>query len=129
MTLKIGLAQCSPRLGDLDRNFRMVLDWVDKARSAGVGMMVFPELVLTGYFVKDLVPDLALKAGDTRLEGLARSSRGMDLWVGGILEEGSQRFFNAVFFFRDGKLAGIHRKVYLPTYGLFDEGRYFGAGS
>lgn len=129
MKLKISLAQCNPKLGDLAKNIQMILDWTEKGRRAGAGMMVFPELALTGYFVKDLVPELALKAGDPRLGALARASRGMDLMVGGILEENSHRYYNAAFIFRDGKLAGLHRKIYLPTYGLFDEGRYLDAGS
>jgi predicted amidohydrolase len=127
--VKVALAQCSPFLGDLKKNLDLVLDWTGRARKAGARLVLFPELSLSGYFVKDLVADLALRPGSAPLQALARASRSIDLAVGGILEEPSGRFFNAAFFFRKGRLAGVHRKVYLPTYGMFDEGRYFGAGT
>jgi predicted amidohydrolase len=125
----VGLAQMAPALGDADANLDKVLAWVGRAKRSKASLLVFPELALSGYFVKDLVPELALKPGSPALEKIAQASRGLDLLVGGILEDGLDRFFNAVFFFRNGRLAGIHRKIYLPTYGLFDESRYFDAGS
>jgi predicted amidohydrolase len=125
---RIALAQTNPRLGDVKKNLLQVLAWVEKARLAKAGLVVFPELSMTGYFLKDLVPDVAVRTGSSELNKLALASREIDILASGVYEDSQHRYYNASFFFSRGKLRAIHRKVYPPTYGMFDEGRYFGQG-
>ncbi|HEV7677389.1 MAG TPA: nitrilase-related carbon-nitrogen hydrolase [Candidatus Dormibacteraeota bacterium] len=122
------LAQIAPRLGDVPRNLERHLSVAAEAREGGAHLVVFPELSLTGYFLKDLVPDVALRQDAPELADLARASDGVDLVVGAVLETEDARFHNAALYFSGGRLVHVHRKVYLPTYGLFDEQRYFAQG-
>jgi predicted amidohydrolase len=126
--LQVGLAQIAPALGDRGRNLAAHRHWIEKARAEQVQLLVFPELSLTGYFLKDLVPDVAVTRDGPELQELAVLSRDLDLVVGAVLEEADHRYFNASLYFSRGELQHIHRKVYLPTYGMFDEQRYLAAG-
>ena len=90
--------------------------------------MVFPELSLTGYFLKDLVPDVALRLDSEAVGALAAASESVDVLVGCVLETDDFRFHNAVLYLSGGAVHHVHRKVYLPTYGLFDELRYLAPG-
>lgn len=127
-SLRLGLAQMDPALGDRTRNLERHREWVTRARDAGAQLLVFPELSLTGYFLKDLVPDSAIRLGDATMSELSRMSDGLDLVVGAVIEEPDHRYSNASLYFSRGELVHLHRKVYLPTYGMFDEQRYFAAG-
>jgi predicted amidohydrolase len=90
--------------------------------------LLFPELSLTGYFLRDMVPDVALGLGSREVENLKRLSRRV-AFVAGLVEESSDcRFYNAAVYFDRGEIRHVHRKVYLPTYGMFDEQRYFARG-
>jgi predicted amidohydrolase len=122
------LAQIKPALGDVPHNLERHLQVVEEARGGGAHLVVFPELSLTGYFLKDLVPDVALRPDAPELADLARASDGVDLLVGAVLETEAARFHNAALYFSGGRLVHVHHKVYLPTYGLFDEQRYFAQG-
>jgi predicted amidohydrolase len=126
--LTVALAQIDPVLGDRARNLERHRHWIEEAKKAGAGLLVFPELSLTGYFLKDLVPDNAIKLGDPMMTELGRLTDGLDVVVGAVLEDPDHRFYNASLYFSGGELAHLHRKVYLPTYGMFDEQRYFAAG-
>lgn len=122
------LAQVAPRLGDVAANLRRHLEVVEEARRGGAHLVVFPELSLTGYFLKDLVPDVAVREDSPVLRDLACAADGVDVLVGAVLESEDARFYNAALYFSGGRLRHVHRKVYLPTYGLFDEQRYFAPG-
>lgn len=124
MELRIALAQVAPRLGDVDANLEMATRRLAEAAREGAGLTVFPELALSGYLLSDLVPDVAMRATDERLAALSRGAPGMLLAIGFVEETDEHRFCNTVALLRDGELIGLHRKVYLPTYGLFDEGRF-----
>jgi len=121
---RIGLAQVAPRLGEVDANLELLAGWLRRAAAEGVALTVFPELALTGYLLSDLVPDVALSADDPRLAELSRMVPGMAVVIGLIEESDDHRFFNSAVLLRDGEVIGVHRKVYLPTYGMFDEGRF-----
>lgn len=125
---RVAIAQIAPRLGDVSYNLAIHDEWLAKARSAGAELVVFPELSLTGYFLKDMVSTVALRHDSPEVARLAEWSRGLELIVGCVEESEDYRFFNSAFVFRDGQLAHVHRKVYLPTYGLFDEARYLARG-
>jgi len=126
--LTVGLAQIDPALGDRDRNLERHRDWVRQATAAGANLLVFPELSLTGYFLKDLVPDSAIRLADPIMRELGALSTDLDIVVGAVVEEPDHRYFNASLYFSRGELVHLHRKVYLPTYGMFDEQRYFAPG-
>ena len=128
--LIVGLGQIRPRLGDVQANLDRHLEVIAEARRQRVELLVFPELSLTGYYLKDLVPTVARPAdtADPVLGRLAEESRDMDLVVGFIEEDRRHRFYVATAYLSAGRLVHVHRKVYLPTYGMFDEGRYVAPG-
>lgn len=128
MRFPIALAQIAPRLGDLDANLDLVAERARAAADAGARLVVFPELALTGYLLSDLVPEVAMSAADPRLTALGSDLPELLVAVGFVEQTAEHRFCNSVALLRGGTLIGLHRKVYLPTYGLFDEGRFTSAG-
>ncbi len=129
MNVRIAVAQMDPVLGDLDRNVERHLELAELARREGAGMIVFPELSLTGYSLKDLAAELALDpATSPRLQSLLRMSKRITIVAGGVVVGEDHGVYNAGICFDAGKVVHVHRKVYPPTYGLFEEGRYFSPG-
>ena len=124
MEYRIALAQFAPRLGEVDDNVELARGWLRRGVAQGAQLTVFPELALTGYLLSDLVPEVAMRADDARLAALSREAPGMLVAVGFVEETEEHRFCNSAALLRDGELIGLHRKVYLPTYGMFDEGRF-----
>jgi predicted amidohydrolase len=120
----VALAQLAPRLGEVDANLELAAGWLRRAAAEGAQLTVLPELGLTGYLLSDLVPEVAMRADDGRLAELSRLAPGMLVALGFVEETDDHRFANAAALLRDGERVGLHRKVYLPTYGLFDEGRF-----
>ncbi len=128
MEYRIALAQVAPRLGEVDANVELLAGPLRAAAEQGADLAVFPELALTGYLLQDLVPEVAMRADDPRLGELSRSAPDLLVAVGFVEETDDHRYCNSAALVRDGALIGLHRKVYLPTYGLFDEGRFTRAG-
>lgn len=126
--VRVALAQTEPRLGDVDANLDVHLETVERAREGGADLVVFPELSLTGYVLRDQVADLAEPVDGPRLARLAEASRDIDVVVGFAEDGPGHRFHNAAAYLASGRVVHVHRKVHLPTYGLFEEGRDFGAG-
>jgi predicted amidohydrolase len=126
--LRIGLAQIAPRLGDLEANLERHHALIADARSQGVGLLVCPELGLTGYLLQDLASEVAMRLDDPRLAELARATTGLSVIVGFVEESADHRLFIAAALIEDGRIRHVHRKLFLPTYGLFDERRFFAAG-
>ena len=124
MEYRIALAQVAPRLGDVDANLAIAADAVRRAAIEGATLTVLPELALTGYLLQDLVPEVSMRADDPRLLSLGDDAPGMLVAAGFVEETDDHRYCNSAALVRDGALVGLHRKVYLPTYGLFDEGRF-----
>jgi len=122
------MAQISPLLGDLERNVSLHLEQIEAARRQHADLIVFPELSLTGYFVRDMVPDVALDPAGPEIRPLIEAAGPSALVVGLVEESPQHRFYNAALYAEGGQIVHVHRKVYLPTYGLFDEQRYFAAG-
>lgn len=125
---KIALAQMAPALGDVPRNLALHEKLAREAASHGAGLVLFPELSLTGYFIKDLVPTVALRRDTPELAPLLALSREVAMVVGLAEAAPDHRFYNAAVYLEGGAVRHVHRKVYLPTYGIFDEQRYFAAG-
>ncbi len=126
--LRIALAQLAPTLGNLAVNAGWHEQQIAAAKAAGANLIVFPELSLTGYYLRDIVPDVALTPTDPLLERLAALAGDAGLVVGFVEAGEGDRYYNSAAWFESGRLVHVHRKVYLPTYGLFDERRYFAAG-
>jgi predicted amidohydrolase len=126
--VRVALGQISPRLGDLEANLELHLESVERARADGADVVVFPELSLTGYHLLDQVPDVAVRRGDATLTRLAAASRSIDLVVGLVEESPGHRYHNAAAYFSGGRLIHLHRKLYLPNYGMFQEGRDLSPG-
>jgi predicted amidohydrolase len=129
--MKIALAQIVPKLGDVDANIDIHLDILEKARRRKAGLVVFPELGLTGYTLKDLVEDVALDpVADLRFRRIVSGTKGLSAVVGFVEESPAEKglFYNAAAFLADGRLVHVHRKVFLPTFGIFEEAKFFAQG-
>jgi predicted amidohydrolase len=124
-TFPIVLAQIATCPGQLRFNLERHLEMIESARALGARLVVFPELSLSGYLLAHGVLEIALAADAPMLEPLYRASRQLAVLVGVPLREPHGGISNAALLLEDGELRGIHRKLYLPTYGMFDEGRYF----
>ncbi len=127
-TIKIALAQIAPRLGQLEANLATHQRLLDEARQGGVDLIVFPELGLTGYQLQDLSSEVAMRLDDPRLAALAGATHGLSAIVSFVEESADHRLFIAAALLEDGDIRHVHRKLFLPTYGLFDERRFFAAG-
>jgi predicted amidohydrolase len=130
MKINLALAQINTRLGDVQANLEKHLSLAQEARRAGADLLVFPELSLTGYVLQDLASAVAHRPAedDPVFRPLLEVSRDIDLVVGFVEEDRRHRFFIAAAYLSDGRVVHVHHKVYLPTYGLFDEGRFFAWG-
>jgi predicted amidohydrolase len=130
MKLTLALAQINTRLGDVPANLAQHLALAKEARSRGADLLVFPELSLTGYVLQDLATTVAHRptADDPIFRPLLEASHNIDLVVGFVDEDARHRFFIAAAYLSRGQVVHVHHKVYLPTYGLFDEGRFFAWG-
>jgi len=128
MDFTIALAQIKPKLGCLQDNLSLVEASIERGIREKADLVVFPELALTGYFLKDLVPDLALTLDAQEISRLKELSRHIAISVGFVEATDDYRFFNSALFLDGGEIRHLHRKVYLPTYGLFDEQRYLARG-
>jgi len=129
MKFKIAVAQTDAKVGDLQGNLKNHLEVVEKARSAGAQVVVFPELSLTGYSLRDLTWEVALDPfSDRRLDPLRKASESVSIVFGLVESAENHGVYNSAVFLEDGKILHIHRKIYPPTYGMFEEGRYFSRG-
>jgi len=128
VAFRVAIAQINPRLGDVAANLAIYEEQIRLAAKRGADLLLFPELSLTGYFLRDMVPNVALRLSAPEIDRLKKLSRDM-AFVAGLVEEGPDyRFYNAAVYFDRGEARHVHRKVYLPTYGMFDEQRYFARG-
>lgn len=128
MNFTVALAQIKPKLGCIADNFSLVVSAVERGIDENADLVVFPELALTGYFLRDLVPEMAMRLDSPEILQLRELSRHIAIAVGFVEVSTDYRFFNAALYLEGGEIKHVHRKVYLPTYGLFDEQRYFARG-
>lgn len=108
---------------------KLHLEWIERAQEQGIELLIFPELSLTGYRLLHLTGRMALRPDDTSLlDPLLDASHQMSLVVGLVEEDGHGVLYNSSLMLSGGRIAHTHRKLYLPTYGIFQEGRFFGSG-
>ncbi len=126
---RAAVAQVEPTLGNIKKNLAIHLDAIDTAKRDGVDLLVFPELSTTGYYLRDQVPEVAEPRNGPLAKAILEAAGKMSVVYGFVEESPTSRFYNAAAFI-DGTTGKsfVHRKVYLPTYGMFDETRYFAAG-
>lgn len=126
--LRIALDQMSPVLGDLTANLdwhRRAAVWANKEKA---NLLVFPELSMTGYLLKGMVPDVAMRPGDPRLEMLAKKAGSLALILGFVEKADDGQFFNSAAYLKDGAVRAVQRKLMLPNYGMFEERRFLASG-
>lgn len=130
MQFNLALAQINTKLGEVDANLEKHLDLIKQARAQKADLVVFPELSLTGYMLQDLVPTVAHSPApdDPIFKPLLRASETIDVVVGFVDEDSRHRFYIASAYLSGGQVVHVHHKAFLPTYGLFDEGRFFARG-
>src|ERR671910_3814843 len=126
--MRLALAQMNTVVGDLDGNRDRVLARLDEAREAGADLVLFPELVVTGYPPEDLLlrPGF-VRAAERSLEQIARAARGITALVG--TPHFDRDLYNACAVCTAGEVKAVYRKRFLPNYGVFDEDRYFAPGN
>ena len=128
MGFRVRLAQISPVLGDVAANLERHLSIIGEASQAGVDLVVFPEMSLCGYYVRDLAAEVALVRESAELGQLAAATQHVSAVVGYVEESPGFDLHVAAGYFEGGGLLHVHHKLYLPTYGMFDEQRYFANG-
>jgi predicted amidohydrolase len=128
VSIRVAIAQINPKLGDLEANLALYEERIRQGIKERAQFLLFPELSLTGYYLRDTVPSVALTMKSAEITRLKQLSRELSFVAGLVEESADHRFFNAAAYFEDGEVRHVHRKVYLPTYGMFDEQRYFAAG-
>jgi NAD+ synthase (glutamine-hydrolysing) len=127
--MKIALAQINSILGNLDKNVERHVNYCEEAIGKKADVIVFPELSLTGYSLKDLNLEVALNLSlTTKLDKLKELSSKIDIVCGLVEESDSYALYNSSSYLSEGKILHTHQKIYPPTYTLFEEFRYFSAG-
>jgi len=126
--MKVGLAQMDCKLGDVKANLNKMREFISGARGQKINLLIFPELSLTGYSVKELVPEVAIRINNPIVEDLKRESKDISLVVGLVEESRDYNFYNSALYLEEGEIKHLHRKIYLPTYGIFEEKKYFVSG-
>lgn len=128
MTFRVALAQINPVCGDLQRNMALHSEQIEKALDGSADLVVFPELSLTGYALRDQTTDLMRRPDSPDFSRLRDLSRRIAICAG-FVEEGADGIpYNSAMFLDGGEIVHVHRKMYLPTHGMFEELRFMGRG-
>src|SRR3712207_3603310 len=126
--LRVALVQMNPVVGDLAGNEAKIAEGLLRARDAGAHLVLFPECAVTGYPAEDLLhKEHFLTDAREVVDRLAEQTEGLVAVVG--FPERALDVYNAAAVLADAALHGIYRKTHLPNYGVFDEVRYFQAGT
>lgn len=126
--MKIAVCQTNPELLDLKTNIDMVLTYIEKGKSKGADLIVFPELALTGYFVGLNYHKVALRMDSKEINTITKATKGTAAVIGFVEESQSLNFYNSALVAVDGEALFAYRKLNLPNYGVFEERKFFAAG-
>jgi NAD+ synthase (glutamine-hydrolysing) len=133
--MRITMAQLNPLVGDVDGNVARLVDVLPIAASQGADLVVFSELILTGYPPKDLLESPGfieqVARGLDRVVEVSKSHRDLGIVLGAPAPtglDGGKPLHNTAFLVSSGKVLFKQAKMLLPTYDVFDELRYFRAG-
>jgi N-carbamoylputrescine amidase len=125
--VRVALGQVEPALGDVSENTRRTREVLDRARSEGVDLVVFPELTLTGYSLGRVNEEVARSVDDPEIAGLAEAADGLACVVG-FAEAGRVHTYNSAAYLERGAVRQVHRKLYLPNYDIWEERKHFTPG-
>ncbi len=126
--MKVGLAQIDCKLGDVKANLEKIRGFISEAKKKDVDLLVFPELSLTGYSLRSLVPEVAIRVDNPLIEELKKESGEISLVIGFVEESREHNSYNSALYLEKGRIKHLHRKIYLPNYGVWEEGKYFASG-
>ncbi len=126
-TVRVALGQAAPALGDIAENVQRSHELLEQAKSEAVDLVVLPELMLTGYSLGQVSEDVSLPVGAAELGKLAEAAEGTACVVG-FAEEGRVHTYNSAAYLEGGEVRHVHRKLYLPTYGIWEERKHFTPG-
>lgn len=126
--MKVGVYQTNPVLLDVKSNMEDTLQKIEAAKAEGVDLVVFPELSLTGYFVRERYHEAALRMDSPEIKRLAAATRGTAAVIGFIEESKAMNFYNSALVAVDGEILFAYRKLNLPNYGVFEERKIFSSG-
>ena len=126
--MKVGIYQTDPVLLDVQTNLEDTIGKIQAAKAKGVDLAVFPELSLTGYFVRERYHEAALRIDSPEIQQLARATKGTAAVIGFIEESRAMNFYNSALVAVDGDILFAYRKLNLPNYGVFEERKIFAGG-
>lgn len=127
-SLRLAMAQINCTVGDVDGNVDKIISRIREAKRMGVELVAFPELAVTGYPPEDLLlKKTFIQKNLAGLRKVVRACRGLTAVVGFV--DNRPAVANAAAVIHNGRLADVYRKILLPNYGVFDEKRYFSAGT
>jgi len=127
--MKVGLVQSAPHLGDVQKNLESHLNYIERAKRENLQLLIFPELSLTGYTLQDLVEEVAISPySDPVFEKIKKACHGISVVFGFVEKKDNGLFFNSAAYLSEGEINHIHRKVFPPTYGMFEEIKFFAQG-
>ncbi len=126
--MRVAIVQMDCLLGKVEHNIEKIISLIDENRDK-VDMIVFPELAVTGYCVGANFHKYALQVDDPRFLKVQEATKDVTIALGFIEETPSFRFYNSLAIISNQEIKYIHRKIYLPNYGIFEEKKYFSVGS
>jgi len=126
--MKVRAIQFSPILGDISKNLTFHLKEINQAIDDKIELIIFPELSISGYQLKDIIYDISLKPNDQTIKQLADLSKQIDIIIGAPYESLAGIITNTAFYFSEGALKHCHDKVQLPNFGMFEELKIFKPG-
>jgi predicted amidohydrolase len=122
------LAQIDCLLGDVEANLRRAVEVVAEAKDEGADLVVFPELSLAGYALKEFSTDVAIDARSEPILSLAEEAGEMGVVVGFCEEGRGFHVYNSAAYLEGGSLLHLHRKLYLPNYRIYEERKHYNPG-
>jgi predicted amidohydrolase len=125
--VRVTLGQVEPVLGEVSVNLRRTREVLDRARSEGADLVVLPELMLTGYSLGQVNEDVARSVDEAEIVELAEAADGLGCVVG-FAEAGRVHTYNSAAYLEHGAVRHVHRKLYLPTYDIWEERKHFTPG-
>ena len=135
--IRVALAQIAPKMGDVDANFQKIYSFTEAAVKNAADVIVFPDLATAGYLSQGIFFDVAEKSNPNQKK-LAELAKDINVVLGLVEEDPMGTLYNAAMIVSNGdvikanwlgKKVSSYRKLYLPTYGMFEESRWFAPGS
>jgi predicted amidohydrolase len=126
--MRVALAQIDCLLGDVDENLRRAKEIIARAKSEGADLIVFPELSLAGYALRELSNEVAIEAQSEPIVSLAEEAGETGVVVGFCEEGRGFHTYNSAAYLEGGSLLHLHRKLYLPNYRIYEERKHYNPG-